>query len=139
MTEALEALQTKESTLNAASLSQQSPSQLPSLHKLMLTNPFHQDLQRVAGARALSASMHVICTSAPSTPQASCSWQTPPPTAIKAEAMEEAPTTPNPHLAAQVCYNCKVRKRKCTKEVPSCGLCSKCVMSIVRILVPELT
>jgi hypothetical protein len=46
--------------------------------------------------------------------------------------MEEAP---NPHLAPQVCHNCKVRKRKCTKDLPSCGLCTKCVTSIERIFV----
>jgi ribosomal protein S27AE len=30
-------------------------------------------------------------------------------------------------LAAQVCWNCKNGKRKCTKELPACARCSKSV------------
>ena len=88
--------------------------------------------------------MHVICTSTSATSAAAC---TPPQTSgswhahssgIRAEAMDDAPSPiPRPQHAPQVCYNCKVRKRRCTKELPCCGLCSKCVLYVIEFLAPQ--
>lgn len=33
-----------------------------------------------------------------------------------------------PMIASQVCWNCKNGKRKCSKELPACARCSKCVL-----------
>ncbi|TAQ90820.1 hypothetical protein B7494_g878 [Chlorociboria aeruginascens] len=30
--------------------------------------------------------------------------------------------------ASQVCWNCKIKKRKCTKDLPSCALCSRLLL-----------
>jgi hypothetical protein len=109
-------------------LPQRPPPQRQTQYKLMLTNQTPdtalQSSARRSDARAPSVSMHVICSG--QTPQASGSWHIQP-LRRKSIAMEDVPT-PLPNLAPQVCYNCKVRKRKCTKELPSCGLCTKCVI-----------
>ena len=45
--------------------------------------------------------------------------------AKKRRKAEAASLAGNKRIAEQVCYSCKVRKRKCSKELPSCSDCTK--------------